>query len=72
MTDAIIPPRSGTAFRLEKGQVLTVTDVEGVQVADLLACLTHDIAGMLQHFPLVLPQFRSGVPQLLQFAFAFT
>ena len=43
MTDAIIPPRSGTAFRLEKGQVLTVTDVEGVQVADLLAYNADDV-----------------------------
>ena len=43
MTDAIIPPRSGIAFRLEKGQVLTVTDVEGVQVADLLAYNADDV-----------------------------
>ena len=43
MTDAILPPRSGTAFRLEKGQVLTVTDVEGVQVADLLAYNADDV-----------------------------
>ena len=43
MIDAIIPPRSGTAFRLEKGQVLTVTDVEGVQVADLLAYNADDV-----------------------------
>ena len=43
MIDAVIPPRSGTAFRLEKGQVLTVTDVEGVQVADLLAYNADDV-----------------------------
>ena len=43
MIDAVIPPRSGTAFRLERGQVLTVTDVEGVQVADLLAYNADDI-----------------------------
>lgn len=33
----IIPPRSGTAFRLPAGQVLEVVDVEGSQVSDLLA-----------------------------------
>lgn len=38
-----IPPRSGTAFALNKGQTLTVTDVLGEQVADLLAFNRHDI-----------------------------
>ncbi len=37
-----IPPRSGTAFRLQAGQTLTVTDPEGEQVADLLAFNAHD------------------------------
>ena len=32
-----IPPRSGTAFILERGQRLTVIDPQGEQVADLLA-----------------------------------
>lgn len=32
-----IPPRSGTAFALDRGQRLTVIDPEGEQVADLLA-----------------------------------
>jgi uncharacterized protein YcgI (DUF1989 family) len=32
-----IPPRSGTAFILEKGRRLTVIDPQGEQVADLLA-----------------------------------
>jgi uncharacterized protein YcgI (DUF1989 family) len=32
-----IPPRSGTAFILERGQRLTVIDPHGEQVADLLA-----------------------------------
>ena len=32
-----IPPRSGTAFTLDRGQRLTVIDPEGEQVADLLA-----------------------------------
>lgn len=49
MTDAIIPPRSGTAFRLEKGQVLTVTDVEGVQVADLLAYNADDLREVISN-----------------------
>lgn len=32
-----IPPRSGTAFLLKKGQRLSVIDPKGVQVSDLLA-----------------------------------
>ncbi len=32
-----IPPRSGTAFTLDRGQRLTVIDPQGEQVADLLA-----------------------------------
>ena len=32
-----IPPRSGTAFRLRRGETLTVTDPMGGQVADLVA-----------------------------------
>lgn len=32
----IIPPRSGVAFALNKGQKLTITDVEGEQVSDLV------------------------------------
>ena len=49
MIDAVIPPRSGTAFRLEKGQVLTVTDVEGVQVADLLAYNADDVREVISN-----------------------
>lgn len=41
--EGLIPPRSGTAFRLAAGEQLTVTDVEGVQVADLLAFNAEDI-----------------------------
>lgn len=37
-----IPPRSGVAFILKKGQVLTVIDPEGEQVSDLLAYNCHD------------------------------
>lgn len=37
-----IPPRSGVAFRLDRGQTLTVIDPEGEQVADLLAFNAHD------------------------------
>jgi hypothetical protein len=42
-----IPPRSGTAFVLDKGQTLTVTDVRGEQVADLLAFNRHDIGEVI-------------------------
>ncbi len=38
-----IPPRSGVAFTLEAGQVLTVIDPRGEQVADLLAFNRHDL-----------------------------
>lgn len=38
----IIPPRSGTAFRLPAGEVLEVVDVEGSQVSDLLAFNADD------------------------------
>jgi len=34
---SIIPARSGTAFELLKGQSLTVVDIEGEQVSDLVA-----------------------------------
>jgi len=39
-----IPPRSGVAFTLDKGQRLTVIDPKGEQVADLLAFARDDIA----------------------------
>lgn len=38
-----IPPRSGTAFTLDKGRRLTVIDPHGMQVADLLAFNSADI-----------------------------
>ncbi len=37
-----IPPRSGAAFRLMAGDMLTVIDPQGVQVADLLAFNADD------------------------------
>ncbi len=38
-----IPPRSGTAFTLDRGQTLTVIDPEGRQVSDLLAFARDDL-----------------------------
>lgn len=38
-----IAPRSGTAFRVARGQTLTVIDPEGRQVADLLAYAAADV-----------------------------
>lgn len=38
-----IPERSGTAFRLAKGETLTVIDSKGEQVADLLAFNAADL-----------------------------
>jgi uncharacterized protein YcgI (DUF1989 family) len=43
----IIPPRSGTAFELPKGAILTVVDIQGEQVADLLAVNAADRAELL-------------------------
>ena len=42
-----IAPRSGVAFTLEKGQLLTVIDPQGQQVADLLAYNNRDIGEVL-------------------------
>jgi len=42
-----IAPRSGTAFTLDKGQVLTVIDPRGEQVSDLLAFNRHDTAEVI-------------------------
>lgn len=38
-----IPPRSGAALRLSKGQRLKIVDVEGEQVSDLVAFNAHDL-----------------------------
>jgi len=38
----VIPPRSGTAFILKKNQSLTVIDIEGEQVADLMCYNLND------------------------------
>ncbi|GJE69390.1 DUF1989 domain-containing protein [Methylorubrum podarium] len=38
-----IPPRSGTAFTLDRGQRLTVIDPQGEQVADLVAFRRDDL-----------------------------
>ncbi|MDQ6747071.1 MAG: urea carboxylase-associated family protein [Candidatus Dormibacteraeota bacterium] len=37
-----IAPQSGTAFRIEKGQGLRVTDIEGEQVSDLVSFSLDD------------------------------
>lgn len=38
----IIPPRNGVAFILQKGQRLTITDIEGEQVSDFVCYNLHD------------------------------
>ncbi len=38
-----IPPRSGTAFVLERGSTLTIVDPRGEQVADLVAVCAGDV-----------------------------
>ena len=43
----IIPPRSGTAFVLKKNERLTVIDIKGEQVADLVCFNFHDKAEYL-------------------------
>jgi len=40
----IIPPRSGVAFELKRGERLKVIDPQGEQVADLIAFNRHDTA----------------------------
>lgn len=45
----IIAPRSGTAFTLERGQVLRVIDPEGSQVSDLLAFAADDVRETLSN-----------------------
>ncbi|MDT0574664.1 urea carboxylase-associated family protein [Croceicoccus sp. F390] len=42
-----IAPRSGAAFKLHDGQLLTVIDPEGQQVSDLLAYNAHDVREVL-------------------------
>ncbi|MXO65766.1 DUF1989 domain-containing protein [Altericroceibacterium endophyticum] len=44
-----IPPRSGAAFRLAKGQVLQVIDPEGMQVSDLLAYAADDVREVISN-----------------------
>lgn len=44
-----IQPRSGVAFTLDKGQVLTVTDPCGTQVADLLAFAREDVREVISN-----------------------
>jgi len=43
MTEKIIDPRAGTAFKLAAGQMLTVIDPEGQQVSDLVAYNAADL-----------------------------
>jgi uncharacterized protein len=43
----LIPPRSGAAFRLSRGQELSVIDPEGEQVSDLVAYNADDIAELI-------------------------
>ncbi|UPG96566.1 DUF1989 domain-containing protein [Luteibacter aegosomatissinici] len=47
MTTTIIPPQSGTAFLVKKGQRLTVIDPEGQQVSDLVAFNADDTSEWL-------------------------
>lgn len=44
-----IPPRSGVAFPLRQGQILTVIDPEGTQVADLLAYSAEDVREVISN-----------------------
>lgn len=38
----IIPPQTGKAFTMKKGQILTVMDPEGMQVSDMVLFNLHD------------------------------
>lgn len=46
---AEIAPRSGTAFRLEAGELLTVIDPKGEQVSDLVAFAAEDMREVLSN-----------------------
>ena len=46
-TNNIIEPRSGTAFILQKGKRLMITDIQGEQVADFVCYNLHDTAEYL-------------------------
>jgi uncharacterized protein len=43
----VIPPRSGVAFILYKGQQLKITDIQGEQVSDFICYNLHDKAEYL-------------------------
>lgn len=43
----VIPPRSGTALTLAAGRRLTLVDLQGEQVADLLCYNQHDVGEVL-------------------------
>jgi uncharacterized protein YcgI (DUF1989 family) len=45
----IIAPRSGAAFALRQGQILTVIDPDGSQVADCLAFAADDVREVLSN-----------------------
>ena len=40
--DRILPPRGRSAFTMQAGEILRITDVEGQQVADLVCFNRHD------------------------------
>ncbi|WP_066560087.1 DUF1989 domain-containing protein [Croceicoccus bisphenolivorans] len=44
-----IPPRTGTAFHLRKGSMLTVIDPQGCQVSDLLAFAASDVREVISN-----------------------
>lgn len=44
-----IPPRSGTAFLLRKGETLRVVDPQGGQVSDLLAFMAGDVGEVISN-----------------------
>jgi uncharacterized protein YcgI (DUF1989 family) len=44
-----IPPRSGAAFELKEGQLRTVIDPQGCQVADLLAYSAADVREVISN-----------------------
>ena len=50
MSDTIeIPPRSGTAFVVKKGQAFTVIDPQGTQVSDMVAYAQGDVREVMSN-----------------------
>ena len=58
----MIPPKSGYALRVGSGQVVRIIDVEGMQVADVVAYDATDPSDHLSHGPSPAPTTTRSAP----------